>query len=241
LLFPVWVQGQALPVLRLATLEWPPYNSSLLPAGGINTALVYKAFEIAGYKLQVVTLPWTQAVNKGLHDPAYDGYFPEYSSPTVRRNCYLSASAGQSPVVFARLHSSSAQLKEARDARHYLVGVVNGYNNSEQFDADVLSGKQRVSRVDSDETNLRQLVRGKVDLIVIDKNVMQWLIPHSPALRPFAHAVEVISPPLQIQNLYLCFKRTPHGQALSDAFARGLSGIDVPAFALDYLSALPAN
>ncbi|BEV73753.1 MULTISPECIES: ABC transporter substrate-binding protein [unclassified Paludibacterium] len=226
-------------LVRLATLEWPPYNSAALPAGGFNTALVREALRLSGYRLEVVTLPWNSAVYKGLHDPRFDGYFPEYVSPAVRRNCFLSERAGESPVVLAKRTGKDYLVRGVTDLRHYLVGVVNGYNNTEAFDANVAKGVQRVDVAASDEQNLVKLVHGRVDLIIIDRYVMQWLLSNSARLAGIGSKVQTMEPPLQVQGLYVCFKRESRGQKLADRFSAGLRQIDVDRFTADYLAGLP--
>lgn len=228
-------------LVRLATLDWPPYTNAALPDGGLTAALVREALSQAGYRLEVVPMPWPRAVASGLSNPKFDGYFPEYLSPDVRRQCFLSPSAGESPVVLAKRAKSDLTVRNLEQLSHHLVGVVNGYNNTEAFDANVNSGVQQIDRADSDEANLLKLASGRVDLIVIDRNVMQWQLARSRKLKPYAGTLDTLEPPLQLQGLYLCFKRTPHGQKLADAFARGIRRVNVADFTRAYLSSLDAH
>jgi polar amino acid transport system substrate-binding protein len=236
-LLSVWlVAAHAAPELavRLATLEWPPYNGSALPDGGGNTMLVRQAFERAGYRVEVVTMTWMRA-KESLNDPAFDGYFPVYLSPEVRRNCYLSERIGQSRLVLVERKASHFRVKNLDDLSHYLVGVVNGYHNKVEFDENVMSGKQQVDRADTDEANLAKLAEGRVDLIIIDENVMLWLLAHVPSLASVSSSVEALQPPLVDQGLYICFKRTVKGQQLSDDLTRGMKNIDIQASMKNYI------
>jgi len=186
-------------------------------------------------------MPWMRSVQRGLHDPSFDGYFPEYLSPSVQRNCYVSAATGESPVVLAERKQSHLGVTAVSQLSRYLVGVVNGYNNTVEFDNAVASGKQPVDRANSDEENLEKLSKGRVDLIIIDENVMHWTLTHSPALMPFASSIEALQPPLIKQNLYVCFKRTRKGRKLAADFNEGLRHVDVPSFVHGYLMALPGR
>jgi len=243
-LFQVWpavARARHDELVRLATLDWPPYNSAALPGGGLNTALVRQALANAGYRLEVVTMPWTRAMASGRLDPKFDGYFPVYLSPQVRQQCYLSMSAGDSPVVLAKRKNLLPAPRTLDELSHYVVGVVNGYDNTEAFDLRVRQGAQPVDRADSDSANLLKLASGRVDLIIIDRNVMQWLLPRSPKLQPYAASLVAQEPPIAHQGLYLCFKRTLHGQKLADGFDRGILQMNIPAFSRDYLSTLPLH
>lgn len=224
-------------VVRLATLEWPPYNSTLLPAGGVNTALVRKAFEQAGYRLEIEVLPWNATIRQGLSNAHLDGYFPVYLAPNVRRSCFLSERVGSSSVVLAKRQRQTYVVRNVSDLTHYLVGVVRDYNNTEAFDANVRRGVQKVEIATSDEQNLLRLVHGRVDMIMIDHDVMRWLLTQ-PSLRAQRALLDTIDPPLQIQGLYICFQRTARGQQLADSFSGGLRRLDAEAFTRDYLRQL---
>jgi polar amino acid transport system substrate-binding protein len=225
-------------LVRLATLEWPPYNSAALPGGGLNTALVRRAFADAGYRLEVVQMPWVRAVDKGKNDPSFDGYFPEYLSPVVRHDCFLSARAGESPVGLVRRGDTSFYASNASELLRYRVGVVEGYNNTEQFDANVEKGLQQVDQAQTDGQNLIKLWSRRVDLAIVDRNVMRWLLAHDPRLQSHAGYFQFLEPPLQVQGLYICFKRNRHGQQLADAFSGGLLHINQEQFTRDYMNSL---
>jgi polar amino acid transport system substrate-binding protein len=240
-IWPVAARARHDELVRLATLDWPPYTSAALPDGGLTVALVREALSQAGYRLEVVPMPWPRAVASGLNAAQFDGYFPEYLSPEVRRRCFLSPSAGESPLVLAKRKNTQIEIHGLNDLTHYRVGVVNGYNNTDAFDANVSSGLQKVDRADSDQANLQKLISGRVDLILIDRNVMQWQLTRSQKLQSHASDLEVLEPPLQLHGLYLCFKRSAHGQKLADAFSRGIRHVNVANFSHSYMEALPTH
>ncbi|HJW57643.1 MAG TPA: hypothetical protein VJ577_20465 [Burkholderiaceae bacterium] len=89
------------PVIRLASSEWPPYVGKALPALGASTAVIRAALATAGYQLQVEFFPWRRTIAAAGHDSDFIGYFPEYMSAEVARNCILSMPIGTGPLGFA--------------------------------------------------------------------------------------------------------------------------------------------
>src|SRR3990167_6079785 len=71
-------------IIRLASLEWPPYTGAQLPDGGESTATLKAAFAAAGYQLEVDFLPWERALALAkAPNSGYAGYFPEYFSDAI--------------------------------------------------------------------------------------------------------------------------------------------------------------
>ena len=68
-------------LIKLSSLDWPPYTGPSLADKGATAAVVKAAFEAAGYKVQIDFFPWERAVFLA-RDPSsgYAGYFPEYYS-----------------------------------------------------------------------------------------------------------------------------------------------------------------
>jgi len=205
--------------LRLTTLDWPPYTGADLPGQGTTTETVRKAAQAAGMSLEVEVLPWARAVNEGLNGSAV-GYFPEYDGEEVRANCHLSAPIGSGPVGLAETVSSPISWESLADLERLTIGVVAGYQNEPAFDAAVADGRIRVEPAVSDEINIRKLAAGRIDAIVVDSNVFAHLVAaEEPRVR---EAVRMDERLLAENDLYVCFRRTPEGEAARDAFDRGL-------------------
>ena len=61
-------------VMRLATLEWPPYNGQLLPQDGLSTRVATVVAKSAGYRLMSASSDWATTVERGEKDPNYEGF-----------------------------------------------------------------------------------------------------------------------------------------------------------------------
>lgn len=213
-------------VVRLATLEWPPYNGALLPEQGINTAIVRAAFAAVGYRLEVGFYPWSRAVSLARSDPTYIGYFPEYYADRLQQQYLLSNPAGSGPLGLAQRKDHPVTWKTLDDLKHYRIGVVQDYVNTAEFDANVAGGKQHVDVAVSDELNLKKLAGGRFPLAIVDPHVFEYLIRHDPELLAVGSQLEMNPHLLDEKALYVCFRRSPDGEKVVQLFNEGLRRID---------------
>ena len=204
------------PLVRLAVSEWPPFTGEHLPGNGIGADTLRQMLGRAGYQLELVWLPWTRAVRDGSGmDSKLDGYFPEYTTADTRRRCQLSAPIGMSVLGLAHQAAQPVNWTHMADLARYRVGVVNGYVNTDAFDAAVSAGILRVDGASSDESNLRKLLRERIDVAVIDREVMGYLLAE-PALRNQAGQLAFHSHWLGELPLRVCFR---HGARLQPILA----------------------
>ena len=216
-------------VVRLATLEWPPYNGARLPEQGINTAVVRAAFEAVGYRLEIGFYPWSRAVSLADSDPAYIGYFPEYFAERLHRQYWLSDPAGSGPLGLAERKDHPIVWNTLDDLTRYRIGVVQDYVNTAESDARVAQGVQRGDAAGSDELNLKILAGGRFPLAVIDPRVFEYLVLHNPELHSIGSQLQMNPHLLDEKALYVCFRRSPNGEQAVKLFNEGLKKIDVNA------------
>ncbi|WP_181373205.1 substrate-binding periplasmic protein [Massilia glaciei] len=220
--------------MRLATLEWLPYVGKIVPKDGLSTVIASAAARNAGYSLSVDYFEWTVTLAKGEKDPAFAGYFPEYYTEERAKACHLSKSIGTSMLGLATMKDTPVQWNALSDLNAVKIGVVEGYSNGEAFDAMVKQGKQPVENAASDTFNLRRLISKKVPAIAIDREVLRYLLLRSPMRNE-----TVFSPkPLGELTLHVCFKRTPAGKEMQEAFDAGLQKIDIKKIGGDYMKQL---
>lgn len=223
--------------MRLATLEWLPYVGTIVPQDGLSATVVTSAARQAGYGVKFDFLDWTVAVEKGNKDPAFAGYFPEYYTDELAKKCYMSAPIGKSTLGLATLKDNPVQWNAMSDLNKLTIGVVEGYSNGEAFDNMVKQGKQPVETAPSDTSNLRKLIGKKVRVIAIDREVLRYLLSTSPKRDDV-----VFNPrPLAELTLHICFKRTPAGQEMQQAFDAGLQKTDVHKIETEYMKRIEAK
>lgn len=231
--------AHAAEIIRLTSLEWPPYTSEHLPQGGASSAVVSAAFAAMGYQVQIEFLPWERAVALArAPDSGYAGYFPEYYSRAITEHFYYSTIIGRSPLGLAERRQAPVVWRELADLNQYVIGIVDGYVNTDAFDARVAAGLQPVERVSTDQQNLRKLVAQRLPAVVIDRYVMQYLIGHDPQLSRAADQLQFHPRLLENKTLHVCFRKGPEGERYAQILADGLNKIDSEAIIRAYFSAL---
>ena len=225
-------------VVRVSTLDWPPYTGNHLPKGGATTDVVRAAFEKVGYAVEVDYRPWKRAIDmaaKGTDDVV--AYFPGYHCHH-RGGFIESEPIGNGPLGFAEhvdAPISWASLDDIAD-QQLKIGTVLGYANTDEFDAKVGTGYILTVPSNDDLTNLRKLVRRRIDAVVIDKLVLEYLKATDASLKDGADKLQFDETPLEDKTLFLCFRDDETGRTLKHIFNAGLEQIDPEAVVGKYFA-----
>lgn len=215
--------------IRLASLEWAPYVGANLPQQGYAADVVRSACARSGYSVEIDFLPWARAVIEALRGN-YDGLMPEYFDHSREGSFVYSAPFPGGPVGLYRRRDRAIDFRTdprrnmnqaLRELIGLRIGVVRDYLNTADFDrADFLTKVEAAS----DEANLDQLVAGRVDLIVADREVANYLLRTSRT--DAADALVPIEPPLENKSLYVAWsRRAPQADAMRAACDAGLAAM----------------
>ncbi|HMV80119.1 MAG TPA: transporter substrate-binding domain-containing protein [Leptospiraceae bacterium] len=213
--------------INLATLEWLPYVGEELENKGYVTELVKEVFQSQGITADIQFLPFARILNMA-KEGRIDGYFPEYMNEENKEIYYYSDPYPGGDIGFLKLKKGayeSDSFKETKDfhsLEKFRIGVVRGYVNTAAFDkADYLKKEEAAS----DLLNLKKLVFGRVDMIVIDRNVSEYLASrYLGQYNADQSSLQFIEPGLDYKELYTCFsKKSEYGQYYTQKFNSGLS------------------
>lgn len=210
-------------VIRLASLDWPPYTGEALAEGGTATATVRKAAEKQGYRLEVSFLPWEDAV-QATRDGKFDGYFPEYYSKDVLTEFDLSRPIGTGPLGLVEHASAPISWNAVEDLSPYTIGVVSGYVNTARFDQLVAAGTIRTEAVATDLENILKVAEKKIPAAVVDSLVLDYLVRTAPELRGKGDGLKMNARLLEDKKLHVVFARTPSGTEARRVLNTGLAG-----------------
>jgi len=222
-------------VVVLTSLEWPPYCGKSMPDGGVAGSVVRAAFAQAGYRVEILYLPWQRAVDQARNVPGVVGYFPEYDAGPRDGDFHYSDAIGSSPVGLVEVRDRPVKWDSLEDLAKYRVGTVKGYVNTETFDRMAAREAFEIDSSVSDVLNLRKVMAGRVDLAVADVNVFRYLAQTDTALSRERHRLRVNPRLLGINSLHVCFRRGPEGERLLKDFNEGLRRLSVPAMQREYL------
>jgi polar amino acid transport system substrate-binding protein len=222
-------------VIRLNSLEWPPYSSAALPQQGASIAVARAAAEAMGYRLEVVILPWARAqASLDLPNSSAVGLLPVYHSPERAERYLLSAPLGRSPLGIIERRAAPIHWRNLDELSGRWIGIVNGYHNTEEFDARVVDGRLNAEAVNDDASNLRKLGAARLDLAVIDRRTMHFLLTRDEDLVPLAEHLQFNAHLLQDKDLLIAFRRSAAGEAALEVMNAGLLKIDAEAIAAPY-------
>jgi len=216
-------------VVRVSTLDWPPYTGKDLPLGGATTDVVRAAFEKVGHEVEVEYRPWKRAIDmakKGTDEVV--AYFPGYHCHH-REGFVASEPIGNGPLGFAEHIEAPMTWKSLDDIgeQQLKVGTVLGYANTDEFDTKVGTGYILAIPSNDDLTNLKKLLRKRIDAVVIDKLVLEYMKATETSLRNNADKLQFNAKPLEDKTLYLCFRDDEKGHTLMRVFNEGLEQIDI--------------
>lgn len=214
----------------LTSLDWPPYSGKDLPGKGPSIEVAKAAFAAMGYTLVVDFYPWSRAVSLATDKGSkYSGYFPEYYSDEVAQTFTYSDVMGNGPLGFAQRKDKPIKWTTLDDLKDVSVGVVQDYVNTAEFDARTADGRITAQTVTSDSTNLVKLARGRIDLAVVDTNVLDYILRTDSKLADYKDNLEFNATMLEDKKLFVCFKKDEKNAALTKIFNEGLKKIDISA------------
>lgn len=208
--------------ISLTSTNWEPYNGELLPNFGFASEIISEAFRRGGCKVRFTFLPWKRAYEE-TREGKFDGLFAAYYSDERAEIFAPSDPYISGPLVFCSGKKTEIKYKSFRDLSPYRIGVVRGYVSTPEFDrADYLKKEE----ANSDLINLKKLIRGRVDLIVIDKYIALYYLKNIPSVEGDIGSVRFLTPPIGEKPLHIMFsKAVPDYEIKVRKFNRGLSEI----------------
>jgi polar amino acid transport system substrate-binding protein len=205
--------------VAVATLVWEPYVGPKLKNGGMATEIVVAAFKRAGIKATIHHMPWIDVMNRSAKGEV-DAIYPAYFSKERLKKYLISEPFLNGPLALCARKATKVKFDSLEDLKPYRIGVVEGYANEEKFDAaDYLT--KVVAK--SDLANLRSLIKGDVDLAVVDQLVGLHLLKKHREELGGPEAVKFLVPPLGTRDMYVMFPRIlPESEARLKQFNRAL-------------------
>lgn len=212
----------------LLTGEWPPYTGIREPQGGSMAAIVRAAYAGQGEEVRLGFFSWYRVARLLDENTGFTASFPHYYSRERAARCHFSKPIGNSPLGLATRAGKRLQWAEVADLGRYRIGTVRSYVSVPALDRLIAARKIRTLNAVDDADNLRNLLAGKVDAAVIDRNVFAYLLRSDPFR---GAATELLLDPrvLAIHDLYMCFPRTETGRVARDRFNDGLVRLQEPA------------
>ena len=204
-------------VLRLVTLNWPPYIDDNLCNKGWLYQLTVSMLVKRGYGVHIEFYPWARAVREAELGKA-DILFPEYyiaddiiseNILTKTRNQLLALSepipGGDLSFVALKDHTIDYD-GSINSVKNRVMGVVRSYKNSDELDELIRQGKVKTIVANSEYQLIHLLLNGRVELIVADLEVLKASVYKSPLSnrdkKVMLNALVALSPSIEYKNLH---------------------------------------
>lgn len=209
-------------VIRLATLDWPPYiDKNMCKQGWVMQSTIALLHHL-GYGAVVTFYPWARAVNV-VESGKGDILFPEYHiGPEAPSDVYngtrrldhliMSDSFGWGPIAFLKRKDddivNSVNLKSIVNEQ---IGVVRGYQNTPEFDRMMDIGSFKIIEALNDFHNVKLLLNHRVNLIVGDPLVIEADIRRADfpdkEKKAMLEQIEVVEPIMQMNALFFAISK----------------------------------
>ena len=186
--------------VRLASSEYPPYFGSELKNKGFLTEVTVEAFKRVGYQTEVEFYPFARTFEYGKSGEV-DGIIVLWY--TKEREQWFAFSNPLPPNLlgFYKHKSEKINFRTYSDLKPYEIGIVRGYANPSGFD----EANLHTQAVVKDTQNLFKLYRKRIDLVLIDKGVAQYII--NTQYPEYEKKLEWLEPALQVKPQYIAFSK----------------------------------
>lgn len=187
-------------VIRISNGDWAPFMSPTLPHHGFVSRIVTQAFALEGIAVEYTFFPWARAyvaAQRGEFDASIGWYWNEERE----RDFLFSDPVFVEAQVLFHLRERPVAWTRLEDLKGLRIGATLGYTYGEAFQRLEAARTFGVERITSDELNLKKLLAGRLDAVVISKAVGERLLPtlgESAAARIAVNPRPVHSGPLHV-------------------------------------------
>jgi polar amino acid transport system substrate-binding protein len=222
--------------LRLASLDWPPYTGHQLEQQGETAVLLRQVFAAMQQEVQTEFLPWSRAIRASEKTGAlYAGYFPEYQ--THNPKFILSDSLGVSELGFVEATAKPLGQLNVALLSGLQLGVVQDYVNLTVVDQMIGRGQLTPQLAFSDRQNILKVALGRLDLAVIDRRVLVYLLEHDAEVKRLAtDKVQFNTSLTELKTLHLALRREPAHLLLIEKFNQHLQNVKSESSAMPAVS-----
>jgi polar amino acid transport system substrate-binding protein len=213
--------AQTSKTIRLTNGEWQPYLSQDVPHHGFASHIVTEAFALVGVEVKYGFFPWKRSY-KIAKEGTWDGTAVWVDSDERREDFFYSDAVVPSISVFFHLKDSGFDWDSYEDLTDVRIGGTSQYTYGEEFEAAEAAGIIKTRRAPNDETNLKKLLKGRIDVfpgdvMVTYAQIRDTFSPEDAAL--FTHHPKAIHEnPMHL----LLSRKVAESEAMLERFNDGL-------------------
>lgn len=162
-------------IIRITTGEHPPYLSENLKHKGVGLRIIKEAFALEGVKVEYGFFPWKRSymlAKQGKWDASATwGHNSE-------RDKYFYFSDPLYPAISAFFHLKSYPFdwNTLDDLKGLSIGATQTYAYTPEFLQAIENKTLDIELISSDETNLRKILKGRIDIFPLNIDVAGTLL-----------------------------------------------------------------
>jgi polar amino acid transport system substrate-binding protein len=202
--------------LQLFSVRWPPFADEDGRAR-IALDLTERALTRAGYKATTELVP-DGSLNSALRDERFAGSSVLWQSPEREEYLLYSNPYFENRLVLVGAPGSRVDLTSLDELKGKRLGIVTGYAYGAELEQ---SREVTFVPAPSTEDNLRALLHGEVDYVLVDDLVIHHVLEEYPG--KLKGRIEIGRTPLIKRTLHLALHKShPDAQKIIDAFNAAL-------------------
>ncbi|WP_300030013.1 transporter substrate-binding domain-containing protein [uncultured Roseobacter sp.] len=175
-LFGVTTAGADVRSLMISSGQHPPFAGDALPEDGIVNSYVRRVAEEAGFVADIRYLPWARALetsrNANFQATSYWYYSEERNADFI----HVGPVSQEAEVFFVLEDAGIPEWERLEDLSGYRIGATLSYTYTPEFWSLGESGVLTLSETPENESNLRKLLSGRIDLFPISEEVGWYMI-----------------------------------------------------------------
>lgn len=208
-------------IVRFTTGEWPPYISKTIDGYGIIPHIISEAFKLEGYRVEYDFFPWTRSYQLA-QTGIWHGSVTWQPTPERTRDFLFSDPVIQDSNVFYHLNDLLFEGNRLEELRYFRIGTTRSYSYAPGLRENLAEIGATVIDSDDDLTNFKLLLDRRIDLVLMDINVGNYLLHKYFQDEQSFFATSSF---LQLQQAPQCIifpKNSPSSRHLQTAFNKGL-------------------
>ncbi len=161
--------------ITLVADVWPPYNNEAdAEKPGYGVEMMKTIFGAAGHQIDYRVIPWNRAI-KMVQEGKADAVIGA-TTEEVPEFIFPERAFGISKIGFYVPEKSEWRYQDIGSLNGMRIGAIKGFEYGEELDGYFIQHSDRVQFVYDDNataTNLKKLLRGRIDTFVEDVNVVE--------------------------------------------------------------------
>ncbi len=189
--------------VQLAAMEYPPHYGQDLIDSGALTEIVTQAYKLRGSQVEVLFVPWSRALSWA-EQGKIDGIIGPWYTEERAKVLLYSEPIYPNEMQFYKATKSKISFDSYQDLaeQELVLGSVRGYV---QVNGLAESGIN-ISYVNTDGQNFKLLEKGRIDLMVVDKDYASYLLSQ-PEYVNLVGKIEPMVPILETRQQFLTISK----------------------------------